>query len=94
MKDWASILVQIWVFKDRSKDTMKMGPINEDDFMFELIQKEYIVDLFDCGMFQMSDDNYLAFSPGGSSLLDLKFKEERAHTIDDLLGLVDVNGKP
>lgn len=92
MKEWASIFFQSWFSATCSTEAMKRGSVNEYAVISALSQKEYIVDVFECGMSEMCDDNYLACPPDGIAVIDLRWLVERAINMGGVIGRVDVNG--
>lgn len=69
---WSSIFVSSWFSTIRSTEQMKRGSINEDAVVRAIEEKNYVYRVYPCGMFSMKRNDFLACSPDGLVLIDLK----------------------
>ena len=56
-------LMNSWFNRARSTEPMVVGSSNEDTVLYSMSKKEYVLDIYECGMFQSKHAARLAASP-------------------------------
>jgi hypothetical protein len=78
--DEASLLVTMmksWYNSSRSTEAMVIGTKNEDEVLLQLSKEDWMMKLFDCGLFESDSIPWLAASPDAIALLSDDWRQTR-----------------
>jgi len=83
--DEASLLVTMmksWFNRSRSTEAMVIGTKNEDEVLLQLSRKDWMIKLFDCGLFESDSIPWLAASPDAIAVLSDEFGDKHVLTVE------------
>ena len=65
-----SSLIKSWFNRNRSTEPMVIGSKNEEAVLLHLASKNYVLNMYDCGLLESKDSPWLAASPDAIAVID------------------------